>query len=431
TGYVADLGMDLEKEIGNRYGMPLGRVITAKKFKSVQQALSLSSKIVWFFPNLTKKAIEGAQYTNGNTLIIGPPGQGKSVLVKYIFLWLTFLGQKILYIDPKNETVLFFKRALDKFGHIPEFKALYQRINFVSLSSEEKYRGMLDPLLFLPREEAIQTARNVLENFGEVTTDSHTASDKKTLILDSVNAVMKGKGKKHLTKVIEVIREKDPKLANLISGHNVGLGKILLGNDYSEPIRFENQINVLGTQGLKIPTQAEIDSGRLNNEQIAGMSIMEVIMKMTTIFSTDKTEDAAIIFDEAKGFEDTAQGRFLIEGSLRQGRANMTDIYLVTQAFMDYDKEDKKELLSYKFAFRPNQKEAQKKVLEFFGMDTNPANIQLINELKSGTCLFQDHRGRSQPIAIDVLFDSWLMAVSSTNKEDEATQMALAMEQGS
>ncbi|MGC3722473.1 ATP-binding protein, partial [Enterococcus faecalis] len=105
------------------------------------------------------------------------------------------------------------------------------------------------------------------------------------------------KGKKHLTKVIEVIREKDPKLANLISGHNVGLGKILLGNDYSEPIRFENQINVLGTQGLKIPTQAEIDSGRLNNEQIAGMSIMEVIMKMTTIFSTDKTEDAAIIFD--------------------------------------------------------------------------------------------------------------------------------------
>ena len=38
----------------------------------------------------------------------------------------------------------------------------------------------------------------------------------------------------------------------------------------------------------------------------------------------------------------TRVGRFLIEGSLRQGRANMTDIYLVTQAFMDYDKEDKK-----------------------------------------------------------------------------------------
>lgn len=29
TGYVADLGMDLEKEVGNRYGLPLGRVITS------------------------------------------------------------------------------------------------------------------------------------------------------------------------------------------------------------------------------------------------------------------------------------------------------------------------------------------------------------------------------------------------------------------
>lgn len=430
TGYVADLGMDLEKEVGNRYGLPLGRVITSKKIKSVQQALSLSSKIVWFFPNLTKRAIEGAQHTNGNTLIIGPSGQGKSVLVKYIFLWLTFLGQKILYVDPKNETEIFFRKALEKFGYIPEFKALYERINFISLSNEERYRGMLDPLLFLPREQAIQTARNVLENFGEVNTDSHTASDKKTLILEAVERVMNGKGKKHLTKVIEVIREKDPQLAKLISGHHMGLGKILLGNDYSEPIRFENQINVLGTQGLMIPTQAEIDSGRLNNEQIAGMSIMEVIMKMTYIFSTDKNEDAAIIFDEAKGFEDTAQGQFLIEDSLRKGRANVTDIYLVTQAFMDYDREDKKELLSYKFAFRPNQKEAQEKVLHFFGMESNSANLQLINELKSGTCLFQDHRGRNQPIAIDVLFDSWLLAISSTNKEDEATQQALKLEQG-
>lgn len=429
TGYVADFGLDLEKDVGNRYGMPLGRVITAKKFKSVQHALSLSSKIVWFYPNLTKRAIEGAQHTNGNTLIIGPPGQGKSVLVKYIFLWLTFLGQKILYVDPKNETEVFFRKALEKYNYISEFRSLFERINFISISNEEKYRGMLDPLLFLPKEQAIQTARNVLENFGEVNSDSHTSSDKKTLILEAVETVMNGRGKKHLTKVIEVIREKDPQLAKLISGYNVGLGKILLGNDYSEPIRFENQINVLGTQGLQIPTQEEIEAKNLNNEQIAGMSIMEVIMKMTYIFSTDKEEDAAIIFDEAKGFEDTAQGRFLIEDSLRKGRANMTDIYLVTQAFMDYDREDKKELLSYKFAFRPNQKESQEKVLHFFGMEPNSANLQMMNELKSGTCLFQDHRGRNQPIAIDVLFDSWLLAISSTNKEDEATQVALAMEQ--
>lgn len=429
TGYVADFGLDLEKEIGNNYGFPLGRIITAKKYKSVQQALSLSSKIIWFLPNLTKRAIEGAQHTNGNTLIIGPPGEGKSVLVKNIFLWLTFFGQKILYVDPKNETELFFKKALKKFSFIPEFRELYERINFISLSAQERYRGMLDPLLFLPREEAIQTARSVLGAFGEIDSDSTTASKKKTIILDAVETVMNGPGKKHLTKVIEEIRKKDEETAKLIAGYNTGLGKILIGNDYSVPIKFENQINVLGTQGLKIPTQKEIEADRLNPEQIAGMAIMEVIMKLTYVFSTNKSEDAAIIFDEAKGFEDTAQGKFLIEDSLRKGRANATDIYIITQAFMDYDRDDMKELISYKFAFRPKQKPAMEKVLEFFGMDVNSANVKMIERLKSGTCLFQDHLGRNQPIAIDVLFDSWLTAISSTNKEDEATQLALSLEQ--
>ena len=75
------------------------------------------------------------------------------------------------------------------------------------------------------------------------------------------------------------------------------------------------------------------------------MSFMEVIMKMTTIFSTDKTENAAPAcadgvwpaaeYRSAAAGQTPAQGRFLIEGSLRQGRANTTDTYLVTQAFMD------------------------------------------------------------------------------------------------
>lgn len=430
TGYIADLGLDLNKEIGNNYGMPIGRVITSKKYKSVEVALQLSSKIVWFFPSLTKRAISGAMHQNGNTLITGPPGKGKSVLVKYIFLWLTFLGQKILYIDPKNETELFFKKALAKFGHIPEFVELYNRINFISLSKNEKYRGMLDPLLFLPYDEAIETARSVLENLGQVNTDNQTANAKKTVILKAVKSVMKGRGKKHLTKVIEVIRETDEELATLIAGFNDTLAKILIGNDYSDPLTFGDQINVLGTEGLRIPTQEEIDANKLNNEQISGMAIMEVITKTIGIFSTDKTEDAAVIFDEAKGYEDTAQGKYLIDATLRKGRANVTDVYLVTQAFMDFNKEDKKELISYKFAFRPNQKEAQENVLKFFGMEPNGANLQMMNQLKQGTCLFQDHLGRNQPIAIDVLFDSWLMAISSTDKEDEATKRALALEQG-
>lgn len=430
TGYIADLGLNLTKSVGNKYGMPLGRVITSKKFKSVRQALSFSTNIVWFYPNLTKKAIEGAIHTNGNTIITGPPGMGKSVLVKNIFLWLTFLGQKVLYVDPKNETEVFFAKALEKYAHIPHFKEMYERINFISLSEDEKYRGILDPLLFLPKEQAIQTARTILHSLAEIHKDSTTFSEKKTLINECVAEVANATGKKNLTRVIEKIREHDPRLANLLSGYNIGISKVLIGNDDSKAISFDNQINVLGIQGLKLPSQKEIEADKLNGEQISSSVIMEVIMKLTYIFSTDKSEDACIIFDEAGAMENTSQGKFLIDDSLRKGRANNTDIYLVTQAFMDYDKEDMKELISYKFAFRPNQDDAQKKILEFFGMEPNKSNMELLKSLVSGTCLFQDHLGRNQAIAIDVMFDSWLTAVSSTAKESADIQTALAMEQG-
>ncbi|OTN83961.1 hypothetical protein A5819_003511 [Enterococcus sp. 7E2_DIV0204] len=430
TGYIADLGLNLTKKVGNEYGMPLGRVITSKKFKSVKQALAFSTNIVWFYPNLTKKDIEGSVHKNGNTIITGPPGMGKSVLVKNIFLWSTFLGQKVLYVDPKNETELFFAKALEKYGHISHFREMYNRINFISLSEDEKYRGILDPLIFLPKEQGIQTARTVLHSLAEIHKDSATFSTKKTLINDCVSEVANGSGKKNLSRVIEIIRSHDPQLANLLSSYNIGISKVLIGNDDSTAIDFGNQINVLGIQGLKLPSQKEIEADKLTNEQISSNVIMEVIMKLTYIFSTDKSEDACIIFDEAGAMENTSQGKYLIDDSLRKGRANNTDIYLVTQAFMDYDKEDMKELISYKFAFRPNQEKAQEKIIEFFDMEPNKSNMKLLKSLKSGTCLFQDHLGRNQAIAIDIMFDSWLTAISSTAKESADIQTALAMEQG-
>ncbi len=50
----------------------------------------------------------------------------------------------------------------------------------------------------------------------------------------------------------------------------------------------------------------------------------------------------------------------------------MTDIYLVTQAFMDYDKEDKKNYCLINFTGQPKK---HRKVFRIFGMDTNPQQI--------------------------------------------------------
>lgn len=433
TGFVADLGLNLIKKVGNEYGMPLGRLITAKKFKNVQQALDYSSTPVWFNPKLAKKNVEGSTHRNGNTFIFGPPGEGKSALVKNIFLWSSFLGQRVLYVDPKNETELFLKQAVKKWGHIPEFVSLVDKINFISISEKESCRGMLDPLLFLPREKAINTAKDILSQLGEIHIDSQTYATKKTIINNCVDAVMNSSGKKHMNKVISLIADKDQDLADLLKSFNMGIGKMLLGDDNSTPINFTNPINVLGLEGLQLPTKEDLDrigknNFKLNSEQLVSNVIMEAVMKLVYIFSTDKNEDALIIYDEAGAFEHTPQGAYMMEDSQRKGRANNTDVTLVTQSQMDYDKQDKKELISYKFCFKPKTIEARKEALKLFEMPTNDENMKMLNNLKQGTCLFQDHEGRNEPIAIDIMFDEWKDGLKSTNTTNEQVQRALAME---
>ncbi|MBC1333536.1 type VI secretion protein [Listeria booriae] len=428
TGYVWDLGLDVERNIGNNHGLPLGRVITKKSYRDAEEARQASSKIVWFNPALTKKAITGSRFTNGNTLIVGPPGQGKSVTVKYIFCWLPSLGQKVLYIDPKDETEDFFGKAINVYADNSDFKQFVDRVNFMRLSGEEKNRGLLDPLIFLEGEEAETAASEALEELGEVEKHPATSTAKKVLIKRAIKQTMKHITP-NMTRVIEYIRQEDTELAEHLEGYDKTIGRVLFGRDDSRRIDFGNPITVLGIAGLKLQTVEEVkEQKKMTPLQRVSQVIMENVYRLVTIFSTDRNQDAAIIFDEAGGLENTASGREKMDDSLRKGRANNTDIYLVTQAEGDFASEQKKELISYKFVFRPNDKEAQERSLRFLNLKVNDENKDVINRLKQGTCLFQDHLGRTQPIVIDVLFEEWLMACSSTDKTDERIKRALELE---
>jgi energy-coupling factor transporter ATP-binding protein EcfA2 len=431
TGYVVDLGLDLYRTIGNEFGLPLGRGISRKNFRDKEEALLYSSQLVWYAPHLAKKNIEGATHRNGNTLITGPSGQGKSTLVKYIFLWLLFFGQKTLYIDPKNEMVKFMSQAVKDYGHMAEFVKLYESINFITLSTEEFSRGLLDPMVFLPKEEGIVEARMVLYLLGEVNKDKRTQKKYKAMIVAAINEVYASTDlQNNLGNVIRLIKEKDDDLGTTLEGFKDSIGKVLIAEDNSQKLDFGATVNVLGIQGLKMPTkeEKEFDGENINEEQIASEAIMDVIMHMVDVFSTNKEEDAAIVFDESKGFTETPRGHKLVDDGFRKGRANNTDIYALTQSHSDNDTDTMKDLISYKFAFKPNSRAQQQKVLNFFDMPDNQSNLDMLNGLKQGTCLFQDHMGRNQPIVIDVLFEEWLAGIKTTDTTDATTQRALELE---
>ncbi|UOQ48430.1 ATP-binding protein [Gracilibacillus caseinilyticus] len=414
--YLAQSSMDINNKIGNRFGMVLGKVVTGKKLSSVEQAREINNNIVVFNPTLTKRAIKGAVHTNGNILITGPPGSGKSMLVKYFFTWSTFFGSKVLYIDPKNELQRYYQEALEKYGDIPEFREMYERINFVHLSEESEFAGALDPLVFLEGDKAIQTAMMILNTLAEVSVNQGNRNESVT-IYESILEEVNNAESPTLTGVVDRIIEKDDTLGKYIEKYKYGIGRMLFGQEDSQGLDFKRQINVLGLQGLKLPT-----SDNMNDEERIGLCLMMSISKYVHTFSTNKGEDAQIIFDEAWILKRSTHGQDLIDEMLRTGRSLKTDIILVTQAYDDYNVDTTKEQIGVKFAFRPKSDEAIKPILRFFDMEENPENIEVVNSLKSGMCLFQDHIGRNQAIAIDILFDEWFEAFKTTDRESTAIQ---------
>ncbi|RZT15573.1 ATP-binding protein [Fictibacillus sp. BK138] len=403
----------LTRKIGNTVGFYLGKNISHEG-----ESIENSQSLVFYHPFLAHLGLKGSKYSSPHVTISGPTGMGKSYLLKDILLNSVFFGAKILMTDPKDEVEKKFKQSLtpEMQKTAPFFKKLIESFNYITLSSEKKDAGKLDPLTFLQGEEAQDAAVGVLEYLSELQSNERNV---KTAIYKGVRHIMQQEKKPGLLKVVRYLQtssDQDVKnVGDLLYeiGTN-GVAKLMFSEGDVEGISLNEQVNILQIQNLNLPDEGEKAATR--DEHIA-VALMQPLAKFATKFARDDSVVKMTIFEEAWMLMNTNAGDRLINELLRTGRSLRSAVYIITQSTYEYNKPQIKENIGTKFAFKAKTTEEAANIIEFLGMEDNKANRDMLKNLTEGQCIVEDMYGRTAKIQTDVLFDEWISAFNTKEND--------------
>jgi AAA-like domain len=403
----------LTRKIGNTVGFYLG-----KNLSHEGESMENSQSLVFYHPFLAHLGLKGSKYSSPHVTISGPTGMGKSYLLKDILLNAVFFGAKVLATDPKNEMEKNFKQALtpEMERKAPFFKELIESFNYITLSSEKKDAGKLDPLTFLEGEEAQDAAVGVLEYLSELQSNERNV---KTAIYKGVRHILQTDKKPGLLKVVRYLQSSDDIAVQNVGdllyeiGTN-GVAKLMFSEGNVEGISLHEQVNILQIQNLNLPDEGQKAATR--DEHIA-VALMQPLAKFATKFARDDSVVKMTIFEEAWMLMNTGAGDRLINELLRTGRSLRSAVYIITQSTYEYNKPQIKENIGTKFAFKAKTTEEAGNIIEFLGMEDNKANRDMLKNLTEGQCIVEDMYGRTAKIQTDVLFDEWISAFNTKEND--------------
>lgn len=403
----------LTRKIGNTVGFYLG-----KNISHAGESVENSQSLVFFHPFLAHLGLKGSKYSSPHVTISGPTGMGKSYLLKDILLNGVFFGAKVLMTDPKDEVEKKFKQAItpEMERTAPFFRDLIESFNYITLSSEKKDAGKLDPLTFLEGEEAQDAAVGVLEYLSELQSNERNV---KTAIYKGVRHVLQQEKNPGLLNVVRHLQESEDQDVRNVGdllyeiGTN-GIAKLMFSDGNVEGISLHEQVNILQIQNLNLPDEGEKASTR--DEHIA-VALMQPLAKFATRFARDDSVVKMTIFEEAWMLMNTGAGDRLINELLRTGRSLRSAVYIITQSTYEYNKPQIKENIGTKFAFKAKTTEEAANIIEFLGLEDNKANRDMLKNLTEGQCIVEDMYGRTAKIQTDVLFDEWISAFNTKEND--------------
>jgi hypothetical protein len=385
-------------ELGDNVGFYIGRGGSLQKpiFLDLLHACQLNKPAAAF--------IEGAQ------------GFGKTFNSNLLVYLHVLNGARAFIIDPKGD-------RKDWDYKLPELRGY---INTVEFKSSKEDMGKLDPFI-IHRDnmnEAGQLALNIITELFDI----KSGSKENIALKESIEKVKDEKYPcmKVLAKILDSFpdgdkcQEEAELLARQIRNLNrPDLTGLLYSDGNQKGLSFDNRINIVMIQDLKLPVSSNMSKKDYTSEEKLGTVLMLAVSNFAKKFSQmDNSIKKIIVLDEAWALSKTQQGEDLFERLARTGRSLNTSCIFIGHSSKDLTTEGIRNAIRYKFVFNVGNREEALSTLEFLGIDITEENIALLSSdergLANGECLFSDVEGRIGLLKFDAVYDHLVNAFRTT-----------------
>lgn len=403
----SELMLFTNTQSGNRIGWYIGRVdnrLTA--WDSIDEAIMGSKNLVLFNAIVANKEdVAGKVTKNPHVIITGATGQGKSYLAQMIFLHTAQQNVRVLYIDPKRELRQHYLKVVSDPEYARKFplrKKQIEETNFVTLdSSVKENHGVLDPIVILDKEGASSTAKNMLlyllKNATEIKLDQTTAL---TEAISQVIAKREAGEVVGFNQVIEALIDSESDEVQSVGRYF----KAIIQNSILElafsdgdvaGLSYEERVTVLEVADLSLPKDG---SDHISDHESNSIALMFALGAFCKHFGERSDDETVEIFDEAWVLMQSSEGKAVIKSMRRVGRSKYNVLMLVSQSVHDAENDDDTTGFGTIFSFY--EKSEREDILKHVGLEVTPKNLEWIDNMISGQCLYYDVYGNLNMISI-------------------------------
>ncbi|HEN0383730.1 TPA: ATP-binding protein [Streptococcus agalactiae] len=403
----SELMLFTNTQSGNRIGWYIGRVdnrLTA--WDSIDESIMGSKNLVLFNATVANKEdVAGKVTKNPHVIITGATGQGKSYLAQMIFLHTAQQNVRVLYVDPKRELRQHYLKVVSDPEYARKFplrKKQIEETNFVTLdSSVKENHGVLDPIVILDKEGASSTAKNMLlyllKNATEIKLDQTTAL---TEAISQVIAKREAGEVVGFNQVIEALIDSESDEVQSVGRYF----KAIIQNSILElafsdgdvaGLSYEERVTVLEVADLSLPKDG---SDHISDHESNSIALMFALGAFCKHFGERSDDETVEIFDEAWVLMQSSEGKAVIKSMRRVGRSKYNVLMLVSQSVHDAENDDDTTGFGTIFSFY--EKSEREDILKHVGLEVTPKNLEWIDNMISGQCLYYDVYGNLNMISI-------------------------------